>query len=977
MFWARLYLIVCLLFSFGKLSSQSYNFKNYSVEHGLTYIHIHDIFQDDKGYLWTGGYGGLSSFDGLRFTNYSPRNGLVHYSVQAITQDQDKNMVIGTIEGLSVFDGKKFTNYTRKDGLLNEHVNTLAVRNQVVAIGTDEGLYYLYDKKIKPEPILINENIRKIETTKTGFCGITSKKLFSLDKKGFAVLFSFMPESDTLITSFEYDKEGVLWTGTNKGLFRIIDKKIDLQLVKDLEITCLFSDKINSLWIGTHENLLNYTGSLKQYILSKEYNANDILSIISDYEQNIWIGTHSGLFKFRDEGFVCYDFEDGLKSTMIYPIVLDKNHTNTIWFGTDRGGMYKFDGNGFTNYNKQNGLPGITVRGLVFDSIGRLWIATEKGLSIRQNDIYTNIPEMQNVFIQSLYLDKLQRLWVGLTDGVAMIENIYSPAGIKINHMKLPTPAKAADHLITAFCGDERGNVWMASFISGIYLYNNHSIRNVTDDYHIPTRSISDISINKEHTLFIGTLDGIYIINPETILHEKLSEEDGLNSNLVYSVMLTDNDKTLWAGTNQGVNKIDLQSYFINHSAKILSFGKTEGFKGVECNTGGICKDSSGNFWFGTVNGIVKHTPGKYTENNREPKLSFTNFKLFYNDTLLPQSSILPSSLNNITFQYTGICLTNPEKVRYIHKLEGFDKNWSPETNQNLVTYSNLPAGRYTFKVRCCNNQGIWNSTPLSFSFTVTPPIWQRWWFIGCELLFMGVLIFLIFRIRLNQLRKEQERESRTQIAIAKNELKALRAQMNPHFLFNSLNSIQQFILNNKDEEAVFYLNRFARLMRMILNNSEKQSVTLSEEINALKIYIELERMRFSGKFDFEIILEDNVQPDYEEIPTMLLQPYVENAILHGLMPAAGKGLLTIRFFTRDNFIHAVIQDNGIGRKKSAEINKESRKSHASMGMKITRDRLKLLGDVQQTNYTSTITDLTDQQGNATGTRVEITWPVL
>ncbi|HXB39063.1 MAG TPA: two-component regulator propeller domain-containing protein, partial [Bacteroidia bacterium] len=730
--YAKLYLVICFFIFVRKINSQSYNFKNYSVEHGLTYIHIADIFQDDKGYLWTGGYGGLSSFDGLRFTNYSPRNGLVHYSVRAITQDTDKNIVIGTIEGLSIFDGKKFTNYTSKEGLNNEHINTLAAQGNKVAIGTEEGLFYLADKKITGEPQLFKEDIKKLKNYNGGFAGITSKKLFSLNKNIFTTLFSFTSESDTIISAFEFDKNNDLWIGTNKGLFKIEKQKIILQLLKDAEITCLFSDKKNSLWIGTHEKLVNYTGSLKQYTLSKEYNANDILSIISDYEQNIWIGTHSGLFKFRDEGFVCYDFEDGLKSTMIYPVVLDKK--NNIWFGTERGGMYKFDGTTFANYSITEGLPGISVRGLVFDSTGKLWIATEKGLCYRQNESYVKIKGLQDIFIQSLYLDKLHRLWAGLNDGVAMIENIYSASNLKLTKMKLPTQLKAADHLITAFCGDEQGNVWMASFISGIYLYNNKEIKNVTATYQLQTRSVSDIAISKDHTLYIGTLDGIYIINPQTILHEKISEEDGLNSNLVYSLMLADDDKTLWAGTNQGANKIDLQNYFTNHIPKILSFGKTEGFKGVECNTGGICRDTTGNFWFGTVNGIVKHTPIKYTENNEEPKLSFTNFKLFYTDTLLPQKSVLPSSLNNITFQYTGICLTNPEKVRYVHKLEGFDKNWSPETNQNLVTYSNLPAGKYTFKVRCCNNQGVWNSTPLSFTFTVTPPIWQRWWFIACEL---------------------------------------------------------------------------------------------------------------------------------------------------------------------------------------------------------------------------------------------------
>ena len=966
-----LYLFLLVHFLCNNLHAQSYNFRNYSVEHGLTYIHVQDIFQDDKGYLWTGGYGGLSRFDGNKFTNYSPRHGLNHYSVQAIVQDSAKNIVVGTIEGLSVFNGKSFTNYGRKEGLGNEHINALAVRGSTVAIGTDEGLFYLVNNKLGSEKKLAGQNIRRIKGGPHGFVVSTPQKLFTLGSD-LSEIFSFLAGSDTIITCFEFDRENRLWLGTNKGLLQLTGKKISQVLLGGTEITALYADKANSLWIGTHENLVSYTGVLKAYAPGKEYNANDILSITSDYEKNIWIGTHNGLFKFRDEGFVCYDADDGLKSTMIYPIVVDRR--NQIWFGTERGGMYSFDGDKFTNYSPANGLPGITVRGLVFDSLWRLWIATEKGLWLRVNNTYVPVEALKNVFIQTVFLDKKQRLWLGLSNGVACVENLYSQTP-KVTHMKLPGGAKEDDHLITSFCSDDLGNVWMASFISGLFMYNGKEIKDVTITYRLNTRSVAEVRIAKDRTLYIATLDGLYIINPETIVQHRLTEEDGLNSDLVYSLLLADNDKTLWAGTNQGANQIDLGTFFTDHIPRIISFGKSDGFKGVECNAGGLCEDSSGTFWFATVNGIVRHTPGKYTPNTLEPRISFTSFKLFYDDTLLPQNAVLPSSLNNITFQYVGISLTNPEKVRYMHKLDGYDRNWSPETQQNLVRYSNLPAGKYTFMVKCCNNQGVWNSVPLKFAFTVTPPVWQRWWFIASELAFMGAVIFLIFRIRLNQLRKEQQRESRMQIAIAKNELKALRAQMNPHFLFNSLNSIQQYILNHKEEEAVFYLNRFARLMRMILNNSEKQTVTLSEEISALELYIELERMRFSNKFDFEIRVGD-VDPDYEQIPTMLLQPYVENAILHGLVPDNKKGMLSIRFFMSESFLHAVIEDTGIGRKRSAEINEQSRKAHASMGMKITRDRLRLMGDVQQTSYTSVITDLVDGEGRALGTRVEISWPV-
>ena len=242
---------------------------------------------------------------------------------------------------------------------------------------------------------------------------------------------------------------------------------------------------------------------------------------------------------------------------------------------------------------------------------------------------------------------------------------------------------------------------------------------------------------------------------------------------------------------------------------------------------------------------------------------------------------------------------------------------------------------------------------------------------------FIAVVVFTIFRVRLNQLKREQEKESKMQIEIAKNELKALRAQMNPHFLFNSLNSIQHYIVSNKEDEAVFYLNHFARLMRIILANSEKTAITLNEEINGLKIYIELEQMRFSHLFEFNIQVAENIDVDYEQIPSMLLQPYVENAILHGLVPKEGGGLLQINFFIKDDFLHVIIEDNGIGRKKSAEIKSRSTKNHSSMGMKITKDRLKLLSNIEQIPYTVSFTDLGDEQNHASGTRVEIIWPIL
>jgi sensor histidine kinase YesM len=217
-----------------------------------------------------------------------------------------------------------------------------------------------------------------------------------------------------------------------------------------------------------------------------------------------------------------------------------------------------------------------------------------------------------------------------------------------------------------------------------------------------------------------------------------------------------------------------------------------------------------------------------------------------------------------------------------------------------------------------------------------------------------------------------------TQIEISKNELKALRAQINPHFIFNSLNSIQHFIVENNNDEATRYLNKFAKLFRMILNNSEKSTVTIREEIDMLTIYLDLESMRFQNKFEYEFILDEKIDPDYEEIPTMLLQPYIENAILHGLTPKKDKGKLTIKITSTGTFLICSIEDNGIGRKLSGELktSQKASENHRSLGMKITQDRLTLLNSINNSELSMSITDLMNNKGEPAGTKVDIYIPI-
>ncbi len=971
----RIYILLFLSVLLLKGYSQSYNFKHYSVENGLPFIQIFSVFQDERGYLWTSGYGGLSRFDGKEFINYSPKNGLANHYVNAVTCCTKGNLWIGTKNGLNEFVNEKtFNTYTTKNGLPSNAILSLASdKKSSLYVGTDKGLCVLRNDKFEAFSSLKGQAIKTIlNTNNLGIVIGTNTGVHILKDQN-------NKTTSTIISNVNVNCLAVsgstLWIGSANGLIKydFISKKQILFGVSngliDENITSLTSDLKGNVWIGTKTGLMKFNGKqFLYYKISSDANSNNILCSTIDYEENIWFGTHAGLFKFRDEGFISYGAHDGLTNTMVFPIARDNNQA--LWIGTESGGLFKYENNIFEQ-QKNIAYVGDTIN-CFFKENDKLWISSNYGLSIYRNKSFNPVKNLPASNTFRVTKDKQNNYWIGIVNGVikCKINEQYSATDIEYYTFE----NTAADCQTWAIMEDNLGQIWAGVYMAGLYKLENNKFVRMNEKLGIKDDDIFSIVKTRTGTLYAGSLDGVYQINPATLQTFQFNEENGLSSNLVYTLLLTNNDNVLWAGTNQGANKINLFDYNQTGTVNITHYGEADGFKGVECNTGSWV-DEDGIIWFSTVSGLVRYNPEQYTLNDKEAKLSFTGLKLFYSDTTLPNNATLSHDYNNISFNYSGICLTNPEKVKYIHKLDGFDKYWSPESDENITRYSNLPPGTYTFKVRCSNNENIWNQ-PIEFSFTIEKPIYQRWWFILASIGFVVSIIILIFRIRLNQVQRKQAIETEQQIEISKNQLKALRSQMNPHFMFNSLNSIQNFILNNKDDRAVMYLNKFAKLMRLILNNSEKSHITLSEELEAMRLYIELEQMRFQNQFQFKITLGDDIDPDYEQIPTMLIQPYVENAILHGLNPKKDSGLLQIDIRLAGSVMICSIIDNGIGREKSAEMKRNSAKEHKSMAMDITKQRLQILNTMNQSNLSVRINDLKDEKGLPIGTKVDIFIPI-
>jgi ligand-binding sensor domain-containing protein len=963
------------------MRAQQYFFKNFSVESGLPFVQVSCMYQDENGYLWSGGHGGLSRFDGKAFVNFNRKNGLVDHNVSAICTDSAGNVFVGTNKGLSILSGKKFTNITDFSGLANPSITSFCKGyHHSIYIGTTKGLFMYREGKVKKVKKLEKYQVNFLFNPDTTVIFIgTDKGLVLFGHNTFKVLTTndgLASNNLTCVTRFRNS----LVIGTSNGLSfldlgtRAITSYYTQNGLIDENISAVANQHDSVLWVGAQAGLLRFDGKKWEYYnIRTDNNSNHIRCILNDREDNIWLGTHSGLFRYRDNSFSTYDKVPGLGNAFVYQILRDRSEN--LWVCTDNNGIFRQSDGYFRRLGPADGLNTNSSKAMHEDESGRLLFGTDLGLLQYTQNRFIQIPLPAEFKppIEVIYRTRDNTVWMGGSNGFVSLRWKNGQPQTRFYGL-----GPNSGFGVFGFCEDEAANLYIGTFRGGLLKLKNDSITNLSQELKLNEETFFTLHYFSGR-IFAASLNGVLVLNMSTNTLERINDEDGLNSELVYSIEATRDRRYLWIGTNQGINRLDLALYLSSGKIEINSFGKQEGFAGVECNSNGIWEENDGSLWFGTVNGLIRHQPFSYKKNLIPNKTLLQSIRLLNEDTLLINNSTLPSKLNTIAFYYRGICLTNPEKVLYQKKLEGLeqDKDWSAPTTENYIKYTNLAPGKYTFRVRSRNNEGIWDQEHVSFTFRISAPFYLTWWFILLTSVILFSVIYSIFLFRIYNIKKKQRKDFERKVEMSKIELKALRSQMNPHFVFNSLNAIQHYIFNTKSDEAIKYLNKFARLVRIILNNSDKPTVTVGEDIEALRLYLELEQMRFEEKFDYELIIEESVDPDYDIMPPLLMQPYVENAILHGLNPKPQKGKLVIRLYSEKNFLICTITDNGIGREKASEIRRTMPfRNHKSLGMKITEDRLKILNEINNSQLSVTITDLRDENGDALGTRVELYVPL-
>ncbi len=970
-------LFLCLIFSqFSE--AQQYYFKNYSSDNGMPFVQVYCMFQDSRGYLYSGGYGGVCRFDGKEFVNITTKQGLADNYVNTIAEDDKGRILAGTKKGLSIIN---------QEGSISKNFiserNVLCIRNTrdgTIYIGTDGGLYMFKNDNLSFDENSVSYQIKDLLFHEKAIYAATQKGLLQISEgqtKLFSTNTSGIPSSNITCVALSPDNKK-LAIGTINGLsiFDFNSQKFSNYYVNsgllDNQISSLLYETSGELWIGTHGGLVKlYKDNFTYYTIYYDNNSNLIRTLIKDYEGNLWVGTHSGMYRYRDDSFSTFDNISGPGNAFIFEIFKSGNE---LYLCSENNGIYAYSNGFFKRYGIKDGLPSTVCRSGASSKDGRLFFDSEGTLLELKNGKFEKITISKKSTgpYYKIFCDSKNQLWFGGTNGLA-----YLNLNKRSDTAFFPLPAKHGYFEITDIYEDSYGGLWVTAYMSGLYYLKD----GVITDYgsKLGLEEIDFISSRCDNNyLYCATLNGLLVLNLKDQQYQFIKKEDGLISDIIYAIGFANDKKTLWVGTNLGVSEFDIESYSSTGKILINNYGKNEGFNGIESNTNGIFEDNDGTVWFGTVNGLIKYIPNRFKRNNLPNKQVIYKMKIGDSDTLLRNESEIPYKSNKLTFYFRGICLTNPDKVLYKTRLSGYDKKFSSETTENYVTYSNLEPGTYTLEIISCNNEGVWNEIPTTFMFTIKTPFYKTWWFSLLSIGSIVLLIYLVFKLRVNHLQQKQQKEFERKVEMSKVELKALRAQMNPHFVFNSLNSIQHYIYNSKSDEAVKYLNKFAKLMRVILNNSDKPTVTVEDDLEALKLYLELEKMRFEGKFDYTIDVDENVDMDYDVMPPMLLQPYVENAILHGLTPLEKKGHLEITIRSVENFILCMITDNGIGRRRAAEIKRTMPGSkHKSFGMKITEERLRILNEISMSEHSVKITDLYNPDGSSVGTRVELYIPIV
>lgn len=1002
-------------------SVNDFNFKTYSSTQGLADNIVVKTVRDQHGFLWIATHNGISRFDGLTFKQYSHNpadsTSLRSIWISDLLVDDTKTLWASTEYGLCYYDENAdrfvYVNKPTEVQLVfkmpmckdDDHTIWIAAEDGLKKVNTKTKTYKntSFHRIADPQFVLVISPAELL-------IGTRGKGLYRYNKiedRYKKISIQELPEDVHFMDAIQ--DAGTTWIATSEGLLQWNGEErcklfssgagpLAGHSIKQLMCVQKFEAAFgqNKMICGTYDKKLllfdkeklAFTHEWKASDIDKEsFNASIVYSLQADAKM-FWIGTSRGLLQVNLENkeaekYFILELIKGRSNALITKVMAgDEAGSHKRWMiaGRPYNGILLYDiaqRKVLKEWHTVNTQEQRTYNDLIFSPQQHCIIAARDSAI----DFYDEargciktIPIKGKVLC--LAEDEQGNLWIGHSEGLTYLN----------------TRQQTQESFVSGFTGTEvernsyggsfpvnslkikNHELWLASIKYGLFSFNLGTQKFIAHrqpsaaDFSTRNRA-SSILITAADSIWVGTMAGLSCYIPSQKKYLIYTAANGFKSTYIYSIVQDDAHR-IWARGNADLSCFNIASQ------KVIG-SRPNQWVDIDCHLQKLFIQSN-KVYLGQEGGFSVLDSSAFAHPAATLPVAFVALVKVNDSTIYFDRSRnrIPLKLryfqNQLNVELGAIEFNDPEAIQYHYRLSGIDKGWTNAGTKRAVSYRNLPPGRYNFEFFVLNTQSRNRSRIDHFAFAISPALWQHWWFWPLLALLFAIGVVGIARKRIRAIKEKEKQRTAINKAMAELETKMLRSQMNPHFIFNSLNSIQKYIWENKEEDAAEYLARFAKLMRAILENSREETISLAAEMEVMKLYVDLEHRRSNGGFDYTIKAAPHLIESKLCIPPLIMQPFIENAIWHGLNKKATKGNLSVEVSEKEGHLVCVIDDDGVGRQQQT---KQMTAEKKSLGIDITQQRIKRLAETTGQLANIQIEDKS-QNGLAMGTTVTITLPL-
>ena len=935
------------------LMNPEYGYRRYTTADGLPSNTNTNIIQDGKGFIWIAGPNGLTRYDGCTFTNFMEG---CDANLYRLDKDANGNVRAFSQNKLYSFDPK---NKLMKTVLAPDRNLT---SNSSIWLPDSYGIYFNPNTEHQQSLYKINGNqLEKVlehpflsdfdDNTHT-FFDVEKQELYLFYEDGPMKIIADNKEIATYPDVFARAAckfNNVLYILSTDGIYCFANRKIKPLIKSDINSTApvkIIADARGTFYFNHLNTLCRFDGEKIEPI----FQANIIKDFIIDNENNLWVVTFQGVYNLFKMNFVNYRLKN---ETDVVRTVIYHPKKDAIIVGTLEGKIIEIRKNGISEIKYPENqyadffcdYTAIKEDALYFPGPGDILLLHDR------EKRWLNLP----CFNTPLFVIPLPN--GNLLEGGFLWLIEFSAKGKTVKDF-----GKYAmeQRLIAKPCFDTKGRLWFGGGKGiTIYDYSTHNI--VKTLFNDSVKLVRYMNNDTEGNVWFASENRLFVSSGDSVRLEKTLPQ------LITGIYFTRLGNKLIITVLNGFYLFDLtqQNYvFYNHE---------NGFTGGESASGAIAEDADGNIWLPSFEGLFRFNPKDLMEVAAKPKLHLMSVSSSTNNIhwqQIDEMTKLNYKHKNIRFNFIGLSYAAAQNVTYYYRLKGFQEEWSEPTKLREITFNNLPSGDYVFEVYADAGTEESRCETQTFTFSIKPAFWQTWWFITLSIL--SLMLTSAFVALYLQRQKNIELLQRISIEKQLNDLriKSIRLKAIPHFNANVLSAIEYYIMNRSKEEANRLLGIYSNFTYQTLREVDKASRSLQEELDYVSLYLQLEKLRFTDKFNYELNIDPSIDKKVQ-LPNMVLHTYCENAIKHAFASLKSGGILKIIAKQENNIVKIAVEDNGIGR-AAAETNTNIRSS--KQGLDILNRQIEIYNRFNKQKIVQQVIDIFNE-GIACGTRFVLEVP--